>query len=99
MYAETPASPLVEVPTARASSSPWRLVLFAVALLAVIFNRRIAPTIHQDWLNFIPLLATLYLGYSVIAIDQVFAGVGFIEQRLAAEGESDKRFGSFLVSP
>jgi lysophospholipase L1-like esterase len=99
MYAEAPASPLVEVPTARASSSPWRLALFAVALLAVIFNRRIAPTIHRDWLNFIPLLATLYLGYSVIAMDKVFAGAGFIEQRLAAEGKSDKPFGSFLVSP
>ncbi|HKD02998.1 MAG TPA: GDSL-type esterase/lipase family protein [Terriglobales bacterium] len=99
MHAETAASPLQESRTARASSSPWRLALFVAALLAVIFNRRIAPTIHQDWLNFIPLLGTLYLGYSVIAPDKVFAGAGFVAKRLAAEGKPGKPFGSFLLSP
>lgn len=99
MRAGTAASPLTETGATRALSSPWRRGLFVLALVAVVFSRRIAPTIHQDWLNFIPLLATLYLCYSVIALEKVFAGVGFFEKRLAAQGRAGKPFGSFLVSP
>lgn len=99
MYAEqASAGSAAQAPAAR-KASPGRLALFVAALLAVIFNRRIAPTIHQDWLNFIPALATLYLCYVVIAMDKTFAGVGFVQRRLAAEGKANKPFGSFLVSP
>lgn len=97
VYAEQ--VPVTAVPAARADSSPWRLVLFVVALLVVVFNRRIAPNIHYDGLNFIPALATLYLCYSVIALDKTLGSIPFIQKRLAAEGRPNKPFGTFLVSP
>ena len=99
-YAEqTPVKVVTEVGAGRAPSSRWRLVGFVVALLAVIFNRRIAPTIHFDWLNFIPALATLYLCYSVVALDKTFGHIGFVHRRLEAEGKPNPPFGSFLFSP
>jgi lysophospholipase L1-like esterase len=91
------AVPPLEV--ARPASSPWRLALFVIALLAVIFNHRLAPSIHYDWLNFIPTLATLYLCYSVIALDKTLGGIPFFRKRLDAADKPSKPFGTFLVSP
>jgi lysophospholipase L1-like esterase len=74
-------------------------LLFVFALLALLSNRLIAPDIRRDWLNFIPALATLYLGYSVIALDKVLGHATFVRRRLDAEARSGKPVGSFLVSP
>ena len=89
----------VAVAPSRVESSPVRFALFVVALLAVVFNRRIAPSIHYDWLNFIPLVGMLYLCYSVIALGKTLGNVPFIRKRLDAEGKPNKPFGTFLVSP
>jgi lysophospholipase L1-like esterase len=100
VYAEKEPAPVAPAKAARVeSSSPWRLVLFVIALLAVIFNRRIAPSIHSDWLNIIPLLATLYLCYSVIALDKNLGAIPFVRKRLDAANQPKRPFGTFLVSP
>jgi len=98
MFAErTPANTVTsEVP---APSSWWRFVVFMLAIVAVALNRRIAPSIHSDWLNIIPALATIYLCYGVIALGKTLGNIGFIRRWLAAEGKPGAPFGSFLVSP
>jgi lysophospholipase L1-like esterase len=71
-------------------SSPIRILVLAVALAIVIFNRRIAPSIHYDWLNILPLLATLYICYAVIAFEKIFG---------ISDGARRKGIVSFLLSP
>lgn len=79
-------------PMAKAASprrSPWRLALLSLALLVVVLNRRVAPSISYDWLNVIPAIAVLYICYSIITLEKLFG---------IASGNR-KGLVSFLLSP
>lgn len=79
-----------------ASKAPFYLLL--VSLLVIIFNRYIAFSINFDWLNVIPLLATLYVAYSVIALEKTCGQFSYVRRALSEEPGAKKPFGSFLFS-
>jgi lysophospholipase L1-like esterase len=72
--------------------------LLLVSLLVIIFNRYIAFKIDLDWLNLIPLAATLYVAYSVIALDKVLGQFSFVRRSLSEEPGVRKPAGSFVLS-
>jgi lysophospholipase L1-like esterase len=72
--------------------------LLLVSLLIIVFNRSIAYRVSLDWLNLIPLLATLYVAYSVIALSRTCGQFSCVRRCLAEEPGAKKPFGSFLFS-
>jgi len=87
--------PAVSVP----SGSTARRILLVLAVLAIIFNRRLAPSIRLDWLNAIPLLAALYIGYCIVALKKVVASGGYVGRCLSEDPTVPKPAGAFLFSP
>jgi len=85
---------------AAAKPAPKRLgfVLFLLALIAVVFNRQIAPSVHYDWLNLIPLAAVIYIGYCLVAMDKTLGSVGWVQRALQPKPAKRPPL-SFLVSP
>ncbi|HEV2176111.1 MAG TPA: GDSL-type esterase/lipase family protein [Terriglobia bacterium] len=79
-------------------SRKW-LVLFVVALLVILFNRVVAPSIDFDWLNVIPALAAIYLIYFVAALGKTCGRVGYISRSLSTDPAVRKPFGASLFSP
>lgn len=53
-----------------------RQVLLILAVSAIVLSRAYIPNIHYDRLNVIPLLATLYLGYALLAPNPMRTPVG-----------------------
>ena len=76
-----------------------RSVLVLAALLLVIFSRKWIPGIQYDWLNIIPLLALVYIGYSIIVLDKTFGYVPYIARCLSTDPGVKKPAGRFLFSP
>ena len=96
------------MPTASAVSSEQavatrpsggRQIALVLAILAIILNRRLAPSISRDWLNVIPLLGALYIGYCVIALRKVFGSSGYVGRCLSNDPSMRKPAGAFLFSP
>lgn len=99
--------PVIETELKQSQSTPpvqskksWTpFVILVLAILAIACNRLYIPNIHYDLLNIIPLLATLYIGYSLIALDKVCGNIGFISRAVSTDPNIRKPFGSFLFSP
>jgi len=73
--------------------------LFIISLLVIcFFDRLLVHHIGLDWLNVIPLLATLYVGYCLIALEKTFGHIAFFRRRLAPTPGEPKPVGSFLLS-
>lgn len=82
-----------------AGAARERQILLVLAILVIVFNRRLAPTISRDWLNVIPLLGALYIGYCVIALRKVFGASGYVSRCLSSNSAVPKPAGAFLFSP
>jgi lysophospholipase L1-like esterase len=76
-----------------------RSVLFLIALLLVVFSRKWIPGIEYDWLNIVPLLALVYIGYAVVTLDKTFGYVSYIARCLSEDPSVKKPAGRFLFSP
>ncbi len=69
------------------NGSRVQFVLLIVAILAVILNRAYIRNIRLDWLNIIPLIATLYIGYAVVAIGKVCGHVPYVARSISNDLE------------
>ena len=74
-------------------------ILLVLAILAIVFNRLLAPSIRWDWLNLVPVLAALYIGYCVVALKKVVGSKGYVGRCLSDDPEVPKPAGAFLFSP
>jgi len=84
---------------ARRETSRTRFVLLLLAIAAIVFNRAYIPNIRYDWLNLLPLLATLYVGYALVALDKTCGHIGYVARCISDDSTRRKPFGSFLFSP
>lgn len=87
------------VPIPRQSTSRVPFYLLVLSILLVVFNHVYIPNLHFDWLNFIPLLATIYIGYAVVALNRTCGHIGYIARSISEDPTIRKPFGSFLFSP
>jgi lysophospholipase L1-like esterase len=76
-----------------------RSLLFLLALLVILFSRKLISRPEYDWFNLIPLAATLYIGYSIIAIRKTFGYIGYVARCLSDDPSVPKPRGRFLFSP
>ena len=83
--------------TQAGSHTPFVLLLLSIA--AIVFSRVYIPNIHYDKLNIIPLAATLYAGYSLIAMKKVCGHFSYVSRCLSEDRDLRKPFGAFLFSP
>jgi lysophospholipase L1-like esterase len=83
----------------RQSQSWTRFIILVLAVLAIIFNRLYIPNVHYDLLNIIPLLATLYVCYALIALDKTCGQIGYIARCISEDPKVRRPFGAFLFSP
>jgi lysophospholipase L1-like esterase len=60
-------------------------------------NRIYIPNIHFDWLNVIPLLAALYVGYALVALKQTCGHFQYVARCMSED--VGKPRGHFLFSP
>jgi lysophospholipase L1-like esterase len=81
----------------RGSRLQFVLLLFAIA--AIMFSRVYVPNIHYDWLNIIPLLASVYVGYALVALSRTCGHIGYVARCLSEDSSVRKPFGAFLFSP
>lgn len=88
-------------PAPAPSEHPGKLrsVLFLVALLLVIFSREWIPGIRYDWLNIVPLLALVYIGYAIVTLDKTFGYVQYVARCVSDDPSVKKPVGAFLFSP
>ena len=96
---DRPAIRQAALPPAQAAPSRSAFVVLVVSVLAIVLNRVYIRNIHYDWLNLIPLLATLYVGYAVVALNKTCGHIGYIARSLSEDKTVRKPFGSFLCSP
>lgn len=75
-----------------------KLILLAVSILVILFNRMLIPNIALDWLNILPALAALYIAYCVVTLETTFQDRSFVSRCLCADPSVRKPFGCFLVS-
>jgi len=68
--------------------------LLPVSLLVIGFNRILVPNMRLDWLNIIPLAATLFLGYWLVTLDER----PYFRRQPGPVDSVPKPFGSFLLS-
>jgi len=68
--------------------------LLLLSLLVICFNRIIAPNMRLDWLNIVPLAATIYVGYWLVTLEQS----PHFRKRVGPDHSVEKPFGSFLLS-
>jgi lysophospholipase L1-like esterase len=80
-------------------TSRTRFVLLVLAIAAIVFNRAYIPNIRYDWLNLLPLLATLYIGYALIALHKTCGHIGYVARCISNDSSLHKPFGAFLFSP
>jgi lysophospholipase L1-like esterase len=76
-----------------------RFIILVLAVLAIVLNRVYIPNIHYDLLNIIPLLATLYIGYALIALDKTCGQIDYVARCISEDPKVRKPFGAFLFSP
>jgi lysophospholipase L1-like esterase len=84
---------------AKKQGSNTQFALFVLALAAIVFNGVYIPNIHFDKLNVIPLLATLYIAYALVALNKVCGHIGYIARATSDDPRVRKPFGSLLFSP
>jgi lysophospholipase L1-like esterase len=92
-------SPAPEAAPAPPETSRTRFVLLVFAVVAVVLNRAYIPNIHYDWLNLLPLLATFYVGYALIALNKTCAHIDYLTRCTSNDPSLRKPFGAFLFSP
>jgi lysophospholipase L1-like esterase len=76
-----------------------RFIVLVLAVLAIVFNRLYIPNIHSDWLNVIPLLAALYIGYALVALNQTCGHFEYVARCLSEDRSAVRPVGRFLLSP
>jgi lysophospholipase L1-like esterase len=76
----------------------WPSLLIVSLLVICCFDRILVHHIQLDWLNIIPLAATLYVGYCLIALEEKFGHISFFRRRFAHDPGAPKPIGSFLLS-
>jgi lysophospholipase L1-like esterase len=76
----------------------WLLLLLA-AVLVIAFNRRLIPGVQWDWLNVIPAVAALYIGYCVVALKKTCGRIPWVARCLSEDPEARKPRGAFPLSP
>jgi lysophospholipase L1-like esterase len=86
-------------PLRHPNASRVPFVLLVLSILLVVFNRVYIPNIHYDWLNFIPALATIYIGYAVVALRRTCGHIDYVARSLSEDKAVPKPFGSSLFSP
>lgn len=96
---DTQEKPQVQTTVPPSPPSRAAFVLLVISLLAIVLNRVYIRNIHFDWLNFIPLLATLYAGYAIIALNKTCGHISYVARCLAGDKTVRKPFGAFLFSP
>jgi lysophospholipase L1-like esterase len=72
--------------------------LLLVSLLIIWFSRVVVYSISVDWLNIVPLIATLYVAYCVIALEKTCGQFSYVRKCLMADPGVAKPRGSFLLS-
>jgi len=97
---ETQAKPEPPV-SAKTQAEPSRaaFAVLIVSVLAIVLNRVYIRNIHYDWLNFIPLLATVYVAYAVIALQKTCGHIRYVARALSEDKNVRKPFGSFFFTP
>ena len=80
-------------------TSRTRFVLLLLAIAAIIFSRAYIPNIRYDWLNLLPLLATLYVGYALVALNKTCGHISYVARCISDDSGHRKPFGAFLFSP
>ena len=73
--------------------------MLLLALCAILFRRVYIPNIHYDRLNIIPLFASLYIGYALVALKKTCGHIGFVARSIHENPAVRKPFGAFLLSP
>jgi lysophospholipase L1-like esterase len=73
--------------------------LLILSLMIVSFNRILVHNIQVDWLNIIPLMAVLYVGYCIIALEKTCGHLPYSRRCLVGDSSVAKPIGSFLFSP
>ena len=81
------------------TSSRIRFIFLVLAVFAIGLNRIYIPNIHFDWLNVIPLLAALYIGYALVALKQTCGQFEYVARCLSGDRDAGKPVGRFLFSP
>ncbi len=94
-----PTAQSVNISVGERSPSRAQFVLLLLAIAAIVFSRVYIPNIHYDWLNVIPLLAAVYVGYALVALKQICGHIGYVARCLEEDQAVRKPFGSFLFSP
>jgi lysophospholipase L1-like esterase len=72
--------------------------LLIVSLLVICFNRVLIRDVRFDWLNVVPLAASLYIGYCLIALEKTCGRISFFRRRLGTDPSAPKPMGAFLLS-
>jgi lysophospholipase L1-like esterase len=76
----------------------WPGLLIVSLLVICFFDRILLHHIQLDWLNVIPLAATIFVAYCVITLEKRFGHSSFFRRRFAHDRGVPKPIGSFLVS-
>jgi lysophospholipase L1-like esterase len=84
---------------AKAHGSRLQFGLFLLAIAAIVLSGVYIPNIHYDKLNLVPLVATLYLAYALVALHKVCGHIDYIARATSDDPDVRKPFGSFLFSP
>jgi lysophospholipase L1-like esterase len=91
------------IPTGTGKAAPktgkGRSIILLIAVVVIATSRAWIPGPAYDWMNVIPLVAVLYVGYAIIALDKTFGYSGYIRRALSTDPAVRKPRGSFLVSP
>ena len=96
---EVKSPPLTDSAPPEAPPSRVHFQLFVTSILLVVFNRVYIRNIHYDWLNILPLLASLYIVYGVLALTRTCGHISFFARSLSEDKSVRKPFGAFLCSP
>src|SRR5215467_5231062 len=80
-------------------ASKLRFYLLIASILAIVLSPVYIPNIHYDRLNVIPMLATLYLAYAMIALEKICGHISFVARATSDQPGVRKPFGWFLLSP
>ncbi len=75
-----------------------RRSLLIVSLLLICLNRYLIPSVRFDWLNVIPFLASIYVGYSLLTLDKIGVHLYQVRQYLSQDSSSSRLPLSFLFT-
>jgi hypothetical protein len=76
----------------------WFYMLLVSLLVICYFDRILVHHIQLDWLNIIPLAATFYVAYCLIALEKRWGHISSFRRRLVGEAGVPRPVGSFLLS-